>query len=79
MSAVRNKEIAVAELLTQADWRGGMAFDVHAGDHNLIVDAPVKSGGKNDGPKPSYMLMAGLMGCTGMGRCLDPPKNARSP
>jgi putative redox protein len=43
-----------------------MAFDVHAGDHTLIVDAPEKSGGKNEGPKPSYMLMAGLMGCTGM-------------
>jgi putative redox protein len=56
----------MAELLTRADWRGGMGFDIHAGDHSFIVDAPLKSGGKNEGPKPSYMLMAGLAACTGM-------------
>jgi putative redox protein len=54
------------EMTASADWRGGMGFDIHAGDHSFIIDAPVASGGKNEGPKPSYMLVAGLMSCTGM-------------
>lgn len=56
----------MAELLSRADWRGGMGFDITAGEHTFIVDAPFKSGGKNEGPKPSYLLVAGLMACTGM-------------
>ncbi|NNG02140.1 MAG: OsmC family protein [Desulfobacteraceae bacterium] len=56
----------MAELLSRADWRGGMGFDIHAGDHTFIIDAPTASGGKNEGPKPTYMLVAGLMSCTGM-------------
>jgi len=56
----------MAELLSRADWRGGMGFDISAGDHTFIIDAPVASGGKNEGPKPSYMLVASLMACTGM-------------
>jgi len=54
------------EMIASADWRGGMGFDIHAGDHSFIIDAPVASGGRNEGPKPSYMLVAGLMSCTGM-------------
>ena len=56
----------MAELLSSADWRGGMGFDIHAGDHTFVIDAPEVSGGKNEGPKPTYMLVAGLMSCTGM-------------
>lgn len=54
------------EMIASADWRGGMGFDIHTGEHSFIIDAPLKSGGKNEGPKPSYMLVAGLMSCTGM-------------
>lgn len=56
----------MAELISSADWRGGMGFDIHAGDHTIIIDAPEASGGKNEGPKPTYLLVAGLMSCTGM-------------
>ncbi|MBU2512758.1 OsmC family protein [bacterium] len=56
----------MAELFSSADWRGEMGFDIHAGNHTFIIDAPEASGGKNEGPKPTYMLVAGLMSCTGM-------------
>jgi putative redox protein len=56
----------MAELKSRAKWRGEMGFTIHAGDHEFIVDAPLTSGGKNEGPKPSYLLQAALMSCTGM-------------
>ncbi len=56
----------MAELLSSAEWRGGMGFDIHADGHSFIIDAPEVSGGKNEGPKPTHMLAAGLMSCTGM-------------
>jgi len=56
----------VAILKAQAQWQGGMEFLNQLGDHAIITDAPEIYGGKNKGPKPTYMLLAGLMGCTGM-------------
>jgi putative redox protein len=54
------------EMITSADWRGGLGFDIHADGHTFIIDAPEKVGGKNAGPKPVQMLVAGLLSCTGM-------------
>jgi putative redox protein len=56
----------MAKLQAQAQWQGGMEFQIKAGDHTLVTDAPEIYGGKNHGPKPTHMLLAGLMGCTGM-------------
>ena len=53
----------MAELLSRAEWRGDMGFDIHADGHTFIIDAPEVSGGKNEGPKPTHMLAAGLMSC----------------
>jgi putative redox protein len=54
------------EMITSADWRGGLGFDIHADGHSFIIDAPEKSGGSNAGPKPTQMVLAGLLSCTGM-------------
>jgi putative redox protein len=56
----------MAKLESKAEWQGGMEYLIHAGDHDITIDAPVIYGGNNHGPKPTYMLLAGLMGCTGM-------------
>lgn len=56
----------MAKLQASADWQGGMEYRIEAGDHALTTDAPEIYGGRNKGPKPTYMLLAGLMGCTGM-------------
>jgi putative redox protein len=56
----------MAILEASAEWQGGMEYKIQAGDHAITIDAPEIYGGKNHGPKPTYMLLAGLMGCTGM-------------
>jgi putative redox protein len=56
----------MGKLEASAEWQGGMEYHIHAGDHYLTTDAPETYGGQNHGPKPTHMLLAGLMGCTGM-------------
>ena len=56
----------MAILEASAAWQGGMEYRIQAGDHAITTDAPEIYGGRNRGPKPTYMLLAGLMGCTGM-------------
>jgi len=56
----------MAQLQASAQWQGGMEYLIQAGDHTLTTDAPEIYGGQNHGPKPTHMLLAGLMGCTGM-------------
>lgn len=45
---------------------GNMAFEVELSGHKLIIDAADKVGGENLGPRPKQLLLAGLIGCTGM-------------
>ena len=56
----------MALLESKAEWQGGMEFAVQTGNHTVTIDAPERFGGQDNGPKPTYMLLAGLMGCTGM-------------
>jgi putative redox protein len=56
----------MATLTASAQWQGGLEFANQLGDHVITTDAPEVYGGKNKGPKPTHMLLAGLMGCTGM-------------
>jgi putative redox protein len=47
-------------------WNGDMSFDVELQGHRFAVDASEEFGGKNRGPRPKPLLLAGLGGCTGM-------------
>jgi putative redox protein len=47
-------------------WQSNMAFEAMVNGHQIIIDADVSSGGKNEGPRPKILLLAGLGGCTGM-------------
>ncbi len=51
---------------TRATYREGMAFDIDLNGHALGVDAGADHGGRNYGPSPKSMMLAGLSGCTGM-------------
>jgi len=51
---------------TVARWTGGMAFDIELQGHKITVDATAESGGRDLGPSPKSLLLAGLAGCTGM-------------
>ena len=48
-------------------WRNGLAFEAKVGSgHALGLDASAEHGGRNGGPSPMELLLAGLGGCTGM-------------
>ncbi|MES2772282.1 MAG: OsmC family protein [Pseudomonadota bacterium] len=43
---------------------GGMAFVAETGSqHKLLMDGPPEAGGRNQGPRPMEMLLAGTGGC----------------
>lgn len=47
-------------------WKKGMAFEAEVTGHKLLMDADASVGGKDQGPRPKALLLAGLAGCTGM-------------
>jgi putative redox protein len=47
-------------------WQSNMAFEASINGHQIMIDADESSGGKNQGPRPKILLLAGLGGCTGM-------------
>lgn len=47
-------------------WTDGLGFDVHIRDHKLTMDAKTDVGGKDRGPNPKELVLAGLCGCSGM-------------
>ena len=45
--------------------RDGFIHDVEIdGEHTLVIDEPVDSGGANEGPSPTRVLAAALAACT---------------
>ncbi len=49
-----------------ASLKGNMAFEMQINGHTVITDAPVESGGNGYGPSPKALLLAGLIGCSGI-------------
>lgn len=54
----------VHEVETQ--WMGKMQFNVLVNGHTIIMDAPAKVGGEDNGPIPKPFVLTALSGCTGM-------------
>lgn len=50
----------------ECQWNGDMEFSAEVSGHKVIMDADIAVGGKNNGPRPKALLLAGLAGCTGM-------------
>lgn len=46
--------------------KGNMAFEMDLDGHTLITDASEEHGGNDLGPRPKALLLAGLIGCTGI-------------
>ncbi|NLI61581.1 MAG: OsmC family protein [Clostridiales bacterium] len=49
-----------------ANLKGNMGFEMNLNGHKLITDASEDIGGNNLGPRPRQLLLAGLIGCTGI-------------
>ena len=45
---------------------GNMAFEMGINGHTVITDATVENGGNDLGPGPKSLLLAGLIGCSGI-------------
>ncbi|MFA6983757.1 MAG: OsmC family protein [Sedimentibacter sp.] len=49
-----------------AKLKGNMAFEMDIGGHTVVTDAAVEDGGNDFGPSPKALLLAGLIGCSGI-------------
>ncbi len=56
--------MAQHEIETQ--WMGKMQFNSLIDGHTVIMDAPEKVGGEDNGPIPKPFVLTALSGCTGM-------------
>jgi putative redox protein len=50
----------------ETQWMGKMQFNALLNGHTLVMDAPEKVGGENNGPIPKPLVLTALSGCTGM-------------
>lgn len=50
----------------ETQWMGKMQFNALINGHTIVMDAPPKSGGEENGPIPKPFVLAALSGCTGM-------------
>ena len=56
--------MAKHEIETQ--WMGKMQFNALVNGHSIVMDAPERAGGEDNGPIPKPFVLAALSGCTGM-------------
>lgn len=47
-------------------WMGKMQFNALVKGHTIVMDAPEKVGGEDNGPIPKPFVLTALAGCTGM-------------
>lgn len=47
-------------------WMGKMQFNSLINGHVIVMDAPPRSGGEDNGPIPKPFVLSALSGCTGM-------------
>ena len=50
----------------EAQWMGRMQFNALVNGHTLVMDAPPRAGGEDQGPIPKPFVLTALSGCTGM-------------
>lgn len=49
-----------------AKLKGTMAFEMEINGHTVVTDATPENGGDGLGPSPKALLLAGLVGCSGI-------------
>ena len=50
----------------ESQWMGKMQFNSLINGHTIIMDAPARVGGEENGPIPKPLILTALSGCTGM-------------
>jgi putative redox protein len=60
----KSGNMAYHEMETQ--WMGKMQFNALVNGHTVVMDAPERVGGEENGPIPKPLVLTALSGCTGM-------------
>ncbi|HRO43063.1 MAG TPA: OsmC family protein [Flavipsychrobacter sp.] len=50
----------------ETQWMGKMQFNALINGHTVVMDAPERVGGEDQGPIPKPFVLSALAGCTGM-------------
>jgi putative redox protein len=50
----------------ETQWMGKMQFNALVNGHTVVMDAPERIGGDDNGPIPKPFVLSALSGCTGM-------------
>lgn len=50
----------------ETQWMGKMQFNALVNGHTVVMDAPERAGGQDQGPIPKPFVLTALSGCTGM-------------
>lgn len=50
----------------ETQWMGKMQFNALVNGHTIVMDAPERAGGEDNGPIPKPFVLTALSGCTGM-------------
>jgi len=50
----------------ETQWMGKMQFNSLVNGHTIVMDAPERVGGEDNGPIPKPFVLTALSGCTGM-------------
>jgi len=50
----------------ETQWMGKMQFNALVDGHTIVMDAPPRAGGEENGPIPKPFILTALSGCTGM-------------
>lgn len=50
----------------ETQWMGKMQFNALVQGHTVVMDAPERAGGEDNGPIPKPFVLTALSGCTGM-------------
>jgi len=56
----------MAQHQIETQWMGKMQFNALVNGHTIIMDAPERVGGEDNGPTPKPFILTALSGCTGM-------------
>src|SRR6476620_4219136 len=56
----------MAQHQIETQWMGKMQFNALVNGHTIVMDAPGKAGGEDQGPIPKPFILTALSGCTGM-------------
>jgi putative redox protein len=59
-------EVILNNTNINAKLKGNMAFEMQLNGHTVITDATPENGGNGYGPSPKALLLAGLIGCSGI-------------